>query len=162
MVGEPILTEDICGLLIVAECESFAEFNIDEEIHSGSVQLLSKSLSMPVLELVSDGPLKIDESVYAQIQALKRRSLILIGGLLEGAITQIALTMLLEGYDVYVCADRVRTSDSRWKEIYFARIRSCAGHVVTWRQVLFELLSREHDDVRRDTLLGLLRLSAAG
>jgi hypothetical protein len=64
--------------------------------------------------------------------------------------------MLLEGYDVYVCADQVRTADAMREDIFLERIRYCAGHVVTLPQIVLELLSREENDNKRQPLLALL------
>ena len=80
----------------------------------------------------------------------------LFGAFLEGAVTQIALSMLLEGYDIYVCADQVKTADAARETIFLERIRYCAGHVVTLPQILLELLSQEENDKKRQALLNVL------
>lgn len=83
----------------------------------------------------------VDDELRGEIASMSRRSLILCGGLLEGGVTQIALSSLLDGYDVYICADRLVTGDPGREETYLDRIRYCAGHIVTTRQIILELLS---------------------
>lgn len=64
--------------------------------------LFTEAIGAPVLQLVSVSDFVVDADLFAGIAEMKRRTLILSGGLLEGAVTQIALAALLEGYDIYV------------------------------------------------------------
>ena len=71
------------------------------------VSSLSQAIVAPVLDLSSDNAFVVYFLLHDRIAELGRRSLVLVGGLLDGAVTQIALPTLLEGYDVYVCAGRI-------------------------------------------------------
>lgn len=156
-----------CAVILVEE-----PFSRDLAIIGGPVQWslaadLAGAVSAPLLDLRLESEFVVDDALMAKFAGLKRRSLILFGTLLEGAVTQIALTMLLEGYDVYVCADQVRSADPKREAVFLERIRYCAGHVVTLPQILLELLSRVENDKSRRSLravldMGARRCSAAG
>jgi len=156
MAGEPILVARNCAVVLVEEPLARSGCVNSEDLQWSLATDLADAIAAPLLDLRGQGDFIVDSAFMAKFSELKRRSLILLGALLEGAVTQIALSMLLEGYDIYVCADQVRAADATRENIFLERIRFCAGHVVTLPQILLELLSREEDDKKRDSLLALL------
>ncbi len=160
MAGEPMLVARHCAVILIEE-----RLARDLAATGGPVQWslaadLAGAISAPLLDLRLESDFVVDSDLMAKFADLKRRSLILFGTLLEGAVTQIALTMLLEGYDVYVCADQVRSADPKHETVFHERIRFCAGHVVTLPQILLELLSRVEDEKARQSLKAVLELGA--
>lgn len=157
MAGEPILVARNCAFVVVDEpfshnCREGSIGRISNQVFLNYAQ----AIDAPILQLAEDTNFLLDEQLTSKIADLGRRTLILAGGLLEGAITQIALSSLLDGYDVYVCADRLVTGDPGREETYLDRIRYCAGHIVTTRQIILELLSQEKDEAARAPLEALL------
>lgn len=156
MAGEPMLVARYCAVVLVEEPLARSEALNGEVLQWSLAADLAGAIGAPLLDLRGEGDFVVDGAFMAKFGALKRRSLILLGALLEGAVTQITLSMLLEGYDIYVCADQVRAADAAREGIFLERIRFCAGHVVTMPQILLELLSREQEDTKRQSLLALL------
>lgn len=156
MAGEPMIAARNCAVVLVEEPLARSE-SVNSDVLQWSLAAdLAEAIAAPLLDLRGQNDFVVDSAFMAKFGELKRRSLILLGALLEGAVTQIALSMLLEGYDIYVCADQVRTADAARESIFLDRIRFCAGHVVTLPQIVLELLSREENDKIRDSLLALL------
>lgn len=162
MAGEPILVASNCAVISVVEPLVSGTVPSETSVDFGMMTLLAQAIDAPILQLVGDADFVVDEDLFARIAEMKRRTLILSGGLLEGAITQIALAALLEGYDIYVCADQLVCGDPASQDIFLDRIRYCAGHIVTTRQIILELLSQEKNEAARAPLEGLLRSCAAG
>ena len=159
MAGEPILIARNCALIILGE--SGLRGHID--CFDGSDLLsLASAIGAPVLDQSECREFVVDDTLRSSVAEMNRRSLILCGGLLEGAVTQVALSFLLEGYDIYVCADQVVCGDPEREAMYLDRIRYCAGHIVTTRQIILELLSQEKEEAARAPLEALLIEGAAG
>lgn len=156
MAGEPMIAARNCAIILVEEPLARNGRANSEAPQWSLASNLADAIGAPLLDLRGENDFVIDSAFVAKFAELKRRSLILLGALLEGAVTQITLSMLLEGYDVYVCADQVRTADATREGIFLERIRYCAGHVVTLPQILLELLSREDNDKKRQLLLAVL------
>lgn len=156
MAGEPMIAARNCAVVLVEEPLARGKALIGEAVQWSLSANLADAIDAPLLDLRGKNDFVVDSAFIAKFGELKRRSLILLGALLEGAVTQIALSMLLEGYDIYVCADQVRTADAARENIFLERIRFCAGHVVTLPQIVLELLSREESDKNRQSLLALL------
>ena len=161
MAGEPILVASNCALVSVIEPLSAGSLSPENAPDFELMTRLTEAIGAPVLELVGDEDFLVDKKLFAQIAEMKRRTLILCGGFLEGAVTQIALAALLEGYDTYVCADQTVTADPEREHVFLERIRYCNGHIVTTRQILLELLSQEKDAGIRRPLESLLKRGAA-
>lgn len=160
MAGEPILIANNCALIFVDEANSIGGGS--HAVDRAASSALADAIKAPVLDLSADNPFLMENGMRSRIAELNRRTLILAGRYLEGAVTQIALLCLLEGYDVYVCADQVVCGDPEREAVYLDRIRYCAGHIVTTRQIILELLSQEKNEAARVPLEGLLRSCAAG
>jgi hypothetical protein len=156
MAGEPMLVARHCAVILVEEPLARRQALTGETLQWSLAADLAGAIAAPLLDLRGRSDFIVDDALMAKFAALQRRSLIVLGALLEGAVTQIALSMLLEGYDLYVCADQVRAADAAREGVFLERIRFCAGHVVTLPQILLELLSREQDDKKRQSLLALL------
>jgi len=157
MAGEPMIAARHCAVVLVEEYLARGEVLNGDALQWSLAANLAEAIGAPLLDLRGRNDFVVDAEFMAKFGALKRRSLIILGALLEGAVTQIALSMLLEGYDIYVCADQVRSADAAREGVFLERIRFCAGHVVTLPQILLELLSREQDDKKRQSLLALLK-----
>lgn len=123
---------------------------------------LAAAIGAPVIDRSDADEFIVDDALRASVVEMKRWSLILCGGLLEGAVTQITLAALLEGYDIYISADQLVCGDAGSQDIYLDRIRYCTGHIVTTRQIILELLSQEKDEAARALLKALLTTGAAG
>ena len=159
MAGEPILIARNCALVILGE-PGFRE--LADGFDVAVLGSLTEAIGAPVLDRSDADEFVVDDALRASVAEMNRRSLILCGGLLEGAVTQVALSFLLEGYDVYVCADQVVCGDPEREAMYLDRIRYCAGHIVTARQIILELLSQEKEQAARAPLEALLTAGAAG
>lgn len=156
MAGEPMIVAQYCAVVLVEEPLAGGRSVSGASLQWSLAAELAHAIGAPLLDLRGEGDFVVDNALMAQFEAMKRRSLILLGALLEGAVTQIALSTLLEGYDVYVCADQVRTADAARESVFLERIRFCAGHVVTLPQIVLEILSREEDVKKRQSLAALL------
>ncbi len=162
MAGEPILVAANCALVTVVEPLSVDASPPENSPDFALMKQLAEAINAPILQLVDVDDFVVDEKLRMAIAAMGHRSLIVCGGLLEGAVTQIAMSSLLDGYDVYVCADQLLTGDPEREAIYLDRIRYCAGHIVTTRQIILELLSQEKEEAARAPLEALLTAGAAG
>lgn len=161
MAGEPMIAARNCAIILIEEPLARSG-GVNSEAPQWSLAAdLADAIEAPLLELRGGADFLIDSALIGKFGEMRRRSLILLGALLEGAVTQIALSMLLEGYDVYVCADQVRAADATREGIFLERIRFCAGHVVTFPQILLEILSHEESDKKRQPLLTLLNAVCA-
>ena len=158
---ERFLVASNCAVVSVIEPLISGTLSSDNSLDFGMMTLLAEAIGAPVLQLVGDADFGVDEDLFACIAEMKRRTLILSGGLLEGAVTQIALAALLEGYDIYICADQLVCDAPGRQGIYLDRIRNCAGHIVTTRQIILELLSQEKEEAARAPLETLLTSGAA-
>lgn len=99
MAGEPILVASNCAVISVVEPLVSGTAPSQNSVDFGMMTLLAQAIDEPILQLIGDADFVVDEELFARIAEMKRRTLILSGGLLEGAVTQIALAALLEGYD---------------------------------------------------------------
>jgi nicotinamidase-related amidase len=156
MAGEPIIVAGNCAVIVINEPLARGEAPEGQSCRWALAPQMAEAIAAPYLDLCESRDFVVDDALMTRFNGLKRRSLILMGALLEGAVTQIALSTLLEGYDVYVCADQVATADPAREALFLERIRFCAGHIVTARQILLELLSREKDEKKREPMLALL------
>jgi len=161
MAGEPILIARNCAVVFVDEPLARDGASNGAARQWPAAVKIAEAVAAPLLDLRNGGDFVVDEELMIKLMRLERRSLILAGALLEGAVTQIALSTLVEGYDVYVCVDLTGTEDLAREALFLERIRCCAGHIVTSRQVLLELLSQESDLAKRKTLLTLLEAGAS-
>lgn len=119
------------------------------------LEALAKAAGLPFLDvgdLFGDEPFEIGSVLSGGIARLKKRSLILGGGALEGAITQTAIQTLLDGYDVFVPADLCVGMDEELRPIHFDRLRDVGGTVTSHRQIVLELLAQTSDQGLRAPL----------
>ena len=160
MAGEPLLSPAELGVILIDEPAARAT-QTDGFYESCHMALaIGSAVGCPLLDLRTDtesgAPFLIDDPLYDQIASLQRRSLLLCGRLLEGALTQIALSTLLQGYNVFVPADLALSAEAGREPLFLGRIASCGGFILTRRQIVLEFLSCERDAVRRDRLEALL------
>ena len=115
---------------------------------------LSHVIGVPFLNLSAetDGHTFCAKTVSYAIASASRRSLILCGGLLEGAVTQIAISALLDGYDVFVVDDLCLTEQTEYRRVFIDRIKDCGGSFVTARQVLHDVSAHHPEDYPVDEL----------
>lgn len=161
MAGEPLVYKAATALVVVDEPSRAA---IDDEFYqaiSDAGVAIARAASIPLLDLRSgDEPLGafvVDDELIDNVKAMKRRALIVCGALLEGAVTQVSLNALMDGYDVFVPADLVAAGDPENITHFLARITSCGGNILTRRQVILELLSGLKERNERSALEDLLR-----
>lgn len=167
MAGEPLLRRNLVGLVLVEEKIFGSGHGKIGEAPQGAIiqasRMIAEAAGLPVLELREGAREAVlgSDNISSGVAQLKRRVLIVCGGLLEGAVTQIALSALVDGFDVFIGADLVWTAEPGREPLFFDRITHCCGHVLTRRQILLELLAQEKDQGRRERLSGLLA-GAAG
>ena len=163
MAGEPLLRRNVAGFVFVEDNEPPQAPKNLRNSYEAATLAIANTADIPVLQLRGADLRKLlaEEAVLSRIAELKRRVLLLAGGLLEGAVTQIALSALVEGFDVFVAADLVWTVEPGREPLFFDRITHSCGHVLTRRQVLLELLAQDKDVEKRERLQALLT-GAAG
>lgn len=158
MAGEPLLRRHFAGVIFVEECDPPSELKNLVFSNEAALLAIAQAADIPVLQTrgaeLSD--LLADDTVISRIAELKRRVLVLAGGLLEGAVTQVALSALVEGFDVFIAADLVWTAEPEREQLFFNRISAGCGVILTRRQILLELLAHEQDEDRRARLNALL------
>ena len=67
-----------------------------------------------------------------------------------------ALSFLLQSYNVYVYVDQVVCGDPEREVMYFDCVHYCAVHIVSTQNTILELLSREKEEAARAPLEALL------
>lgn len=82
---------------------------------------------------------KVGLAFIANLKAAQRSSLLIYGAQLEGAVTQLALLSLLEGFDVFVIADHCQTVEPMFIDAFHARLQQSGGTLVTLSQISREL-----------------------
>ena len=159
MSGHPILYAQSCALIIADEpstarfTNNCAQANLDLALEIAAA-IAAPSLDFRKLVEATD-PFVINKDTMVNIGALGRSELIIVGGLLEGAVTQIALNALSDGFDVFICVDLVISADLNREQMFLDRIRALTGIAVTSRQIMLELLLQEKDVIRRKALEAL-------
>lgn len=160
MAGEPLLNSAELGVILIDEpaARTARTNGFDETCHMTFA--IGSAAGCPLLDLrahtMAGAPFMLDDALCTQIAGLQRRSLLLCGRLLEGALTQIALNTLLQGFNVFVPADLVLSAETGREPLFLDRIASCGGFILTRRQIVLELLSCERDAVKRIGLEALL------
>lgn len=158
---EPLLAVDRCAFLFVAEPYFQAQNAKSAELLKKSATQLVAATDCPYLDLTSGLNEPIRQSIHATVQAvseLNRSTMILVGGSLENAVTQIAIALLVDGYDVFVAVDLVQAIDKNHTTVLLDRIRSCGGTITTQKQIVLEFLSDVDTDERRSRLQRTLRV----
>ena len=159
MSGDPILYARNCAFIIADE--PFRRRTHDDGALTSFNQILklAAAIDAPHFDMrtlvKANNSFAIDDALLREIGALRRSSLVIVGALLEGAITQLAMSALLDGFDVFVPADLVLSGDSEREQMYFDRIRAVSGIIVSSRQLLLELMLRETDAERRLAIEGV-------
>lgn len=160
MGGNPLLFQQSLGVVLVDETAVGSPASKVISGHCEKALALAKAARLPVADLRAcngDGEAFIaNEALMKKIDVMARHSFLICGGLLEGAVTHISIKALLDGFDVFVPAELVHTGEPERVDLFYERIRKAVGSIVTFRQVVLELLSREEDDYLRAPLLGLL------
>lgn len=82
---------------------------------------------------------KVGLAFIANLKLAQRSSLLIYGAQLEGAVTQLALLSLLEGFDVFVIADHCQTAEPMFIDAFHARLQQSGGTLVTLSQISREL-----------------------
>lgn len=160
MAGEPLLYGSATALVVVDE----PSCDLGGREHCQAVSDMGVAIAgagaLPLLDLRADREagkaFVADQSLIDRIKALNKRALIVCGGLLEGALTQVSLRTLMDGYDVFVPADLICTAEPENEHLFLSRITSCGGNVLTSRQVILELLSGIKESEKRGPLEALL------
>ncbi|MBI1392804.1 MAG: hypothetical protein GC152_08705 [Alphaproteobacteria bacterium] len=84
-------------------------------------------------------------------------SFLLFGGLLESAVTQVGVHLLLDGFDVFFLSDCLDTLEPDDIETFRSRIKSYGGVFLTLNQAVRELAAFESDIKVQSALIGSLR-----
>lgn len=161
MPGDALLSVRDAGVILASEPHTSL---VDKaELH----QRLMRSMRMarlarlPVLDFrqqeISQNSYFLGPELLDELNTFNRSSLIICGGLLEGAVTQISLTALMNGLDVFVVQDLVSTSEPHMDFSFLSRITACGGHALTYRQTVLELLASQDNPESRSKIERLLR-----
>ncbi|MEM6554379.1 MAG: isochorismatase family protein [Pseudomonadota bacterium] len=160
MAGEALLYLSNTSVILVDEpgADAIDRDQLDQALHAGVA--LSDAGDLPALDLRKDRdagkPFLADAELMSRITKMGRNGLVICGGLLEGAVTQISLAALMDGMDVFVAADLVVSAEPEKTDLFLARFSACGGHTLSYRQIILELLSAERDDAKRAPLEALL------
>ena len=155
MAGDAIKNPITLALLGLAEPVSNA--NVLQALES--LQALADAAQVPFLNvsgLFEDRPFIIGQTLSDGIATLQKRSLIIGGATLEGAVTQTAIHTLLDGYDVFIPADLCVGLNDDLVTVHLDRIRDSGGIVTSHRQLVLELLAQIDDGAQRAPLEALL------
>jgi len=159
LAGYPLIQKSSLAVLVAfdpaARLTAFA--------HSQNTALrpnaLASVLKVPVIEINpanDDKPFILDDGLISKIASFEKKSLIIAGALLEGAVTQVSIATLLEGFDVFLCRDLCETDDKTNADIFINRIRDCGAHIVTQQQIVLEVLAQCKDAQYREALESFL------
>lgn len=160
MASEALLYLSNTSVILVDEpgAHSVDRAAIDRAIYAGAA--VSAAGLLPMLDLREDrkdgAPFLADDALMSRITMMGRNGLVICGGLLEGAVTQISLAALMGGMDVFVGADLVVTAEPDKTDLFLSRVIACGGHTLSYRQIILELLSGERDEAKRTPLEALL------
>jgi len=160
MAGEALLYLSNTSVILVDEpsTQSVDQNLLRRQLKQGLA--IAKAGILPALDLRNSddysGPFLADETLLARIAEMGRSGLVVCGGLLEGAVTQLSLAALMNGLDVFVVVDLVSSAEPEKASLFLSRITSCGGHTLSYRQVILELLSGERQQSRRSPLEALL------
>jgi len=156
MASNPFLTPH--DLLFVLLCESACAQDARSECRQvvNLAKEIAQAADLPLYDGRGLEPDQDFDHVYEAIAQAKRTSLLLAGGLLEGVVTRMAISTLMEGYDVFLAADLVATAEAPREGLFLERIRSYGANVLTRRQIILELCARAADDESRNGLARLL------
>lgn len=161
MAGEALLYLSNTSVILVDEpgADHVDRVALDHVLETGGA--LSAAGHLPLLDLRNDRktgePFLADAGLISRISMMSRNGLVICGGLLEGAVTQISLAALMDGLDVFVGVDLVVTAEPEKTDLFLSRISACGGHTLSYRQIVLELLSGERDTAKRVPLEALLQ-----
>ena len=115
-------------------------------LYQARIKHLAQALNAPFHDLSDNfcGEKLFQNSadVTAGLAGVERASLIIAHGYPEGMVTQLAITALLEGYNVFVPTDLTLCAEEHHRPLFYDRIRDAAGNVTTARQLLLDRLKR--------------------
>lgn len=136
MAGYPLIQTPTAALILVDEASD--HHDIVSIRQRG--EAIAESLNLPFQYVSSDegDQFFLNNQVRDKIAAPEKRTLLLAGGLLEGAVTQVAVSALLDGFDVFVIADLCCTAEPEYFDLFRDRIRDCGATFVTAKQVILE------------------------
>lgn len=99
----------------------------------------------------------LDVALPDEIAALGRPSLILCGGLLEGALSRLAINALLNGLNIFIVVDGVLSLQPDLKDIMLLRLMGCGAQLTSRLQVLLELYPQAEDEFEKRSIEDALR-----
>jgi len=159
MSAELILTRNTSAVVLVQDhFPDLLDNDLIEQV-GATAKDLGDIIGFPVLDLSDPSSGREGRTpIVETVSTLRRRTILLAGGLLEGAVTQSAIELLLEGFDVFVIRDLTTTLEPEFVDIFLDRIRSCAGLIVTRRQAILDILTHETDARQRQKLINALKI----
>jgi nicotinamidase-related amidase len=93
-----------------------------------------------------------EKSFAHALEQRGKKQILLMGIEAHVCITQTSLELVQTGYEVYVVADAVASSESHYKEWALARLRHQGVTVLPLESVFFELLGHAHHPRFKETL----------
>ena len=166
MAGDPILYANHCAFVIADEpCRQLLH-NDEALANIGKILELAALIEAPhfdMRDLVQPNQaFAIDDDLMREIGSLNRSSLVIVGGRLEGVVTQLSMSALLDGFDVFIPADFVLSGDPSGVAMYLDRVRAVSGIVLTGHQLFLELLLRERNADLRSSISSLRKQFSFG
>lgn len=96
------------------------------------------------------------EIVSCECTNARGNTLLVAGGLLESTVTRVALSALMDGYDVFILSDWCDTAEPQHRSLFETRIHAKGGVVVSSRQAIRELAAQSGKAELSRALLGHL------
>ena len=105
---------------------------------------LSKTFAVPSIEKTLENMASLPivyETISARLSETKRRTVVLAGLWFERSVSLIALRLIEDGFDVFICVDACEIDDKQFEEVYRQRISTFMGVLTTVQQVEYEFIS---------------------
>lgn len=158
MAGEPFLSRQSAAVIALNDPHATDAQRSQIAARIDRLRAFALAAEVPFLDLsarFSDSAPFLIGRICDVIGELKRRSLVVGGGLLEGGVSQTAIQTLLDGFNVFVPADLVVAAEDNHRIHLLDRIRDSAGIVTSERQLLLDLLAQEPPPGRRSAFEAL-------
>ena len=149
MSGHPILQYSASCIIFIEEPHCGA----NEPVCFDRPKLLARKSGLPVFA----DPAEANTPAWkAQVLESQRGTLILCGALLESKVTRVAMSALMDGFDVFVLSDWCITAEPDHRRLFETRIRSKGGAILTSGQAIRELAAQCADPARAKDILSIL------
>jgi isochorismate hydrolase len=135
MVQAFIRSEDACFIY----CSGMGRECGQDQAQHLSDEIAESADRYNIPKLIVDAQCALAGELISDLRSTGRNTLLLAGAWLESEVTWVAISTLLEGFDVFVIFDQTFTQDEDSRPIFLERIRGCGGTLVSFAQVEREL-----------------------